>query len=107
MTGVVGAIVAWGGLAWRFIAFGISTVPGFIAAAPVAALGFFGERNRREQVLWTGALVAIPAIWITEWVGGHVPNGVVGTCSCPPRCSWCWPPPRCAGSAPGRSSSPS
>ena len=74
MTGVVGAIVAWGGLAWRFVAFGISTVPGFIAAAPVAALGLFGERNRREQVLWTGALVAIPAIWMTEWVGGHAPQ---------------------------------
>jgi hypothetical protein len=74
MTGVVGAIVAWGGLAWRFVMFGISTVPGFLPAAPVAALGFFGERNRREQVLWVGALVAIPAIWMTEWVGGHAPQ---------------------------------
>ena len=34
---------------------GISTVPGFLCAAPVAALGFFGERTRREQVLFVGA----------------------------------------------------
>ncbi|HTN78471.1 MAG TPA: hypothetical protein VMK16_02260 [Acidimicrobiales bacterium] len=74
MPGVVGAIVAWGGMAWRFATFGVSTVPGFLCAAPVAALGFFGERTRREQVLFVGSLIAIPTVWMTEWVGGHAPQ---------------------------------
>ena len=74
MTGVVGGVVAWGGLLWRFAAFGISTVPGFLTAAPVAALGLFGTRNRREQVLFVGAVVAVPLTWATQWVGGHSPQ---------------------------------
>ncbi|HMK12458.1 MAG TPA: hypothetical protein VK461_12790, partial [Acidimicrobiales bacterium] len=74
MPGVVGAVVAWGGMAWRFATFGVSTVPGFLCAAPVAALGFFGERTRREQVLFLGAVIAIPTVWMTEWVGGHAPQ---------------------------------
>ncbi len=37
ITGVVGAVVAWGGLVWRFVTYGISTVPGFLVAAPIAA----------------------------------------------------------------------
>ena len=74
MTGVVGAVVAWGVLLWRFVAFGLSTVPGFLCAAPVAALGFFGERTRREQVLFVGVILAIPTVWMTEWVGGHTPQ---------------------------------
>ena len=36
--------------------FGISTVPGFLAAAPVAASGLFGKRTRREQVLFLGGV---------------------------------------------------
>ena len=74
MSGVVGAVVAWGGMIWRFAALGISTVPGFLCAAPVAALGFFGERTRREQVLFVGVAIAIPIVWATEWVGGHAPQ---------------------------------
>ena len=74
ITGVVGAIVAWGGLVWRFATYGISTVPGFLVAAPIAALGFFGERTRREQVLFLGVSIAIPVVWMTEWVGGHSPQ---------------------------------
>ena len=74
IAGVVGAVVAWGGMIWRFSTFGVSTVPGFLCAAPIAALGFFGERTRREQVLFVGAAIAIPTVWMTEWVGGHTPQ---------------------------------
>ena len=74
IAGVVGGVVAWGGMIWRFSTFGISTVPGFLCAAPIAALGFFGERTRREQVLFAGAAIAIPTVWMTEWVGGHTPQ---------------------------------
>ena len=74
IAGVVGGVVAWGGMIWRFSTFGISTVPGFLCAAPIAALGFFGERTRREQVLFAGASIAIPTVWMTEWVGGHTPQ---------------------------------
>ena len=74
IAGVVGGVVAWGGMIWRFSTFGVSTVPGFLCAAPIAALGFFGERTRREQVLFAGASIAIPTVWMTEWVGGHTPQ---------------------------------
>jgi hypothetical protein len=74
MPGVVGAIVAWGGLAWRLLTYGVSTVPGFLPAAPIAALGLFGERTRREQVLFLGVVIAVPMVWMTEWVGGHSPQ---------------------------------
>ena len=73
-TGVVGAVIAWVGFVWRFVAFGVSAVPGFIPAAPVAALGLFGKRTDREQVLFLGAVIALPVIWMTEWVGGHAPQ---------------------------------
>ena len=73
-TGVAGAVIAWVGLTWRFVAFGVSAVPGFIPAAPVAALGLFGKRTDREQVLFLGAVIALPVIWISEWVGGHAPQ---------------------------------
>lgn len=74
ISGVVGATFACLGMAWRLVAFGISTVPGFLTAAPVAALGLFGTRTRREQVLWGAALAAIPLIWLTQWVGDHSPQ---------------------------------
>jgi hypothetical protein len=74
ISGVVGATFACLGMAWRLLAFGISTVPGFLTAAPVAALGLFGSRTRREQVLWGAALAAIPLIWLTQWVGDHSPQ---------------------------------
>ncbi len=73
MTGIVGAVVAWGGMAWR-LTFGISSVPGFLTAAPIAALGLFGKRVSREQVLFGGAVSAIPLIWLTQWVGDHSPQ---------------------------------
>ncbi len=74
MTGVVGAVIAWGGLTWRFATYGLSMVPGLLPAAPVAALGLFGKRTPRESVLFIGALVALPATWMTQWVGGHAPQ---------------------------------
>ena len=91
MTGVVGAVVAWGGLVWRFATFGLSTVPGFLGGCTRSPRSASSASARsREQVLFLGAVVAaIPFIWVTEWVGGHSRNGAAATCSCRPRCSSC------------------
>ena len=61
-------------LVWRFAALGISTVPGFLCAAPSPRSGSSASALVASRCSSSASSIAIPIVWMTEWVGGTCPS---------------------------------
>lgn len=66
----VAIVVAVSLYAIRFSS-GPGFAPGFLAVAPLAAVGIFSARSPKERVVLATALGALPLVWMTAWIGNH------------------------------------
>jgi hypothetical protein len=55
---------------------GLGFVPGLVPATPFAAAGVVALRraNPASRILGASALVALPLVWSTQWLGGALPQ---------------------------------
>ena len=67
---VAGAVA---GLLYLFrFSSGPGFAPGFVVAAPLAAVGVFAADSPKARVLLGTALGALPLVWLTAWSGNHL-----------------------------------